>query len=197
MDISAATLSLLLAVKSETAEPPKTDRADHFQIGAIGGVGFPRPLAIEGMVKLKRALGLGLEYGALPTITTPNVQVAYWSVAGDARYFFMHGPFFVGLKIGMQHLAANGAMTIASYTLSEQMTLETWYVNPRIGVLFTWKPGFTLGIDAGVQLPITTNTISTLPLSQLPTEVSSTANALGNSVLPTIDLIRIGFLLSI
>src|SRR5581483_368746 len=107
MEVFAATLALLLAAKRETAEPPKTDRTDHFQVGAIGGVGFPRPLAIEGMVKIERTFGLGLEYGALPTITTPNVEVSYWSVAGDARYFFMRGPFFIGLKVGMQHLAAS------------------------------------------------------------------------------------------
>jgi hypothetical protein len=195
MDVSAATLSLLLAVKGETAEPQKIDRTDHFRIGAIGGIGFPRPLAIEGMVEIERTLGLGLEYGALPTITTPEVQVSYWALAGDARFFFARGPFFIGMKVGMQHLAANAAMTVSSITVSEQLMMETWFVNPRLGLLFTWKPGFTLGIDAGVQLPVASTTTSSVPLSLLPAPVVSTANALGTGVLPTIDLLRIGFLL--
>ena len=184
------------APTSETAEPKqKMDRTDHFRIGAIGGVGFPRPLAVEGLVQIERTVGLGLEYSALPTITTSNVEVAYWAVAGDVRWFFMRGPFFIGMKLGMQHLAARAAMTVSAYTVTERMTAETWFVNPRIGALWTFKPGFTVGLDAGVQLPITTSLTSTLPTSLLPSEVTTTANALGNSVLPTIDLLRLGFLL--
>ncbi len=143
MQALAIALSVLLAAP-ETVEPQKTDRTDHVRIGAIGGLGFPRPL--EGMVRIERTIGLGLE-------------------------------------------------SVASVTLSESMAVETWFVNPRVGVLFTWKPGFTIGIDAGVQLPVAVTTTSTLPISVLPAEVTSAANALGGSVLPTVDLLRIGFLL--
>src|SRR5262249_42708249 len=43
-----------------TPEEPKKEsrRTDHFRIGVLGGVGFPRPLSLEGMVKIENLLGI-------------------------------------------------------------------------------------------------------------------------------------------
>jgi hypothetical protein len=75
------------------AEP--TGRSDEDQaplrIGAVAGVGFPHPLAIEALVKIEGVLALGLEYSALPKTTIVGVNAKAWALAADARIFPFRG----------------------------------------------------------------------------------------------------------
>jgi hypothetical protein len=68
-----------------------TDRSDEdteaLRIGAIAGIGFPHPLAVEAVVKVEGVLALGLEYSALPTTTIMGVSTSGWAIAGDVRLF--------------------------------------------------------------------------------------------------------------
>lgn len=64
-----------------------TRRRDHLGVGALVGVGFPRPLAAEGVIKLERLVLLGAEYSALPSITVSGVQASCWAAAADVRIF--------------------------------------------------------------------------------------------------------------
>jgi len=158
-------------------------------------------LEIEGLLKLEKTIAIGAEYSVLPTITVSGVQTSFWALAADARVFPFQGPFFFGVRAGRQHLGVDGAATVDHYgTFSESMTVDTTFVNPRLGFLWTWEPGFTIGIDAGVQIPVTSSVSTTIPSQvalQLPvySDVVSVANTLGKTVLPTVDLLRIGFLL--
>ncbi|HEY3254273.1 MAG TPA: hypothetical protein VGJ91_10005, partial [Polyangiaceae bacterium] len=98
------------ADRAGSAEAARSDkRTDHLRLGALVGVGFPRPLAIEGIVKLERALAFGLEYSTQPRITVSEVSFASWAVAGSARFFPLRGPFFVGMRAGRQHLNAQAS----------------------------------------------------------------------------------------
>src|SRR4051812_23739176 len=53
------------------------------RLGALAGVGFPRPLTIEALIGLERALALGLEYGFMPPSTIGGVDMTLSSVAAD------------------------------------------------------------------------------------------------------------------
>ena len=191
------------APRTERDSGPAGDGADrarkpeHFRLGVLGGVGFPRPLAIEGMLKIERALGLGVEYSVMPTFTISGVETRFWALAGDVRVFPGQGAFFLGLRGGHQHLGAQGAITVQRYgTLSESLTVDTTFVNPRLGCLWTFEPGFSIGIDAGVQIPLSTSSSNTLPAgTAASTEVNRVASSYGQKLLPTIDLLRIGFLI--
>ncbi len=177
--------------------------------GAIGGVGFPRLLAIEAMAELYGVVGIGGEYGALPTVTVDGVSANLWSLAGDVRLFpfrFLGGPvsssflgsFFVGARLGRQHIGANTTVSVAMLgSATEVLGIDSWYVNPRLGFLWTvpQAAGLTFGVDAGVQVPWGVSTSSTLPLSLAPSGAQQAVRTLGNSVLPTIDLLRVGLLL--
>lgn len=170
--------------------------SEDLRFGVVGGLAFPRPLAIEGLVKVARTLGFGLEYSVLPTMTISGVETSFWALAGDARVFPFKNGFFLGAAVGYQHLGAQTSVSVGSLgTIPESVAVDTWFVNPRIGWLTTWSSGFTLGIDAGLQIPLSAAVSSTLP-SQLPASqsVSTVAMSLGNSVLPTVDLLRVGFL---
>ena len=178
--------------------------AEHLQVGALVGVSFPRPLSVEGIVKFERTLAFGLEYSTLPQVTVSNVQLGCWAAAGSARVFPFRGPFFVGLRAGRQHLMADAAVAAYGYSVPANITVDTTFLNPQIGFLWTWSPGISLGIDAGLQIPLSSQSSSTLQTS-VPTlaqpfvtsaqqTAENLAKAVGQTTLPTLDLIRIGFL---
>jgi hypothetical protein len=203
--------SAYAAAEPEAAPPqtPKVDQssssmetsdqdADAFRLGVIGGIGFPRPLALEAMVKIDRVVALGLEYSLLPKASFGGVDARLWGLAADARVFPFRGAFFVGLRAGRQVIDARATVDVASYgSFSESARAETWFVNPRAGFLWTWRSGFTVGLDAGVQIPLSNTRSSSLPAG-LPIDVDSTIASIvgpfGGSVTPTVDLLRIGFL---
>jgi hypothetical protein len=187
--------------EAPTDRPPtdahEGDEEEGLRIGPLAGVGFPRPLELEGLVKIDGVLALGVEYSALPKTTIDGVESSMWALAGDLRVFPFKGAFFVGARAGHQSLSASTTLSASSVSLTETATADAWFVNPRIGFLWTWRSGVTLGIDAGVELPIGAKLATSLPAgapSQLGSTVSTVAGVLGNDVTPTIDLIRLGYL---
>ena len=187
----------------EAHDASKT-RADRLRVGALVAVGFPRPVAVEGIALLERTLALGLEYSALPQISVSDVQVTAWAIAGSARVFPFQGPFFVGLRAGRQHLNAQASVSGYGYSVPIALGVDTTFLNPQIGFLWTWHPGFSIGIDAGLQIPLTSSTQSSLGgstpsavqqyVTPLQNTLESVAGAVGQTVLPTVDLLRVGLL---
>jgi len=181
-----ATASAEHATRESTTRPVR--------IGAIGGVGFPRPLAVEGMVVMGGVVALGGEYGVFPATSIDGVRASLWSLSGDARVFPFRGAFFVGLRAGYQHLDASTVVVVRSISLTETLAIDSWVINPRLGFLWILPNGLAWGVEAGVQFPMDMAISSTLPLS-LVRSAQSTADTLGNSVIPTIDLLRIGLVM--
>ncbi|HSO38289.1 MAG TPA: hypothetical protein VLT33_37430 [Labilithrix sp.] len=189
---------------NEPADRPSSKREssdddrDAFRIGVLGGIGFPRPLALEGLVKIDRVVGLGVEYSLLPKTTFGSVETSFWAIAADARVFPFRNGFFIGMRAGRQVLSASASFSAGALgTLTESARAETWFLNPRLGFLWTWRSGFTVGIDAGVQIPLSNARTSTIP-EGLPVDISGTIasvqETLGTGVTPTVDLLRVGFL---
>src|SRR5215471_14284799 len=107
-----------------------------FRVAALGGVGFPRPITIEGVVGVERALALGAEYGFLPQSTIGGVDMTLWSAAADARVFPFRSPFFLGLRGGHQQFGAGMTASLGPLgVVTETLTVDTWFINPRIGAL--------------------------------------------------------------
>jgi len=182
-----------IAVPSRTLD----DESEHrpVRLGALAGVGFPRPLAVEALIVADEVVALGAEYGVLPTVVIDDVRATLWSVAADARIFPLRGPFFLGLRAGRQHVGATTTVTVAPFgSATEDLALDSWFLNPRIGCLWTSEEGLAFGFEAGVQIPLTSNVDSSLPLELVP-GAQRAADSLGKTLLPTVDLFRIGFLL--
>jgi hypothetical protein len=136
-----------------------------------------------------------MEYGVLPAVTVKGVQVGTWALAGDARWLPWRGPLFVGLRAGVQHVEAGTTVPVTGFgQVSETLGLDSSFINPRIGLLWVLRSGLVLGMEAGVQIPLSTSTTSTWPLALVPS-LQSQIDALERSVLPTIDLIRVGFVM--
>ncbi len=166
------------------------------RVGVLGGLGLPRPLALEAVVGLGRHVMLGAEYSFLPAVTISSVKTRMWAGAADLRVFPFGGAFFVGMRAGYQFVTAEttlSAANVGSYT--ESADVGTWFVNPRIGFLWTMKP-LAIGIDAGVQIPLSTtvsrSSLLALAAPSVDAQVTGYAEMLGRTPLPTIDLLRVG-----
>ena|SRR5579883_1021349 len=188
--------------RAATAPPPAAEASGEapssyppLRVGAIAGMGFPRPFAMEAIAQLWRHLAIGLEYGIMPDVTVHNVQVGTWSLAGDARWLPWRGPLFVGVRAGVQHAEAAASLPLSGFgTVSETLGLDASFVNPRIGLLWIMRSGLVLGMEAGLQIPLSTSMTSTWPLAYAPS-LQRQIEGLQRSVLPTVDLFRLGFVL--
>lgn len=184
------------ASPTKVAKPASPDRAAEapapVRVGVLAGIGFPRPLAIDGLVIVRGWVAFGAEYGALPPITVANVRTSLWSLAADARVFPFSGPFFAGVRLGHQHVEASATIGIPGIgPTPEAIALDSWFVNPRIGILWASHAGIAFGTEAGVQFPIGPSLSSTVPLSLVPA-AQSAAQSLGSSPIPTVDVFRVG-----
>ncbi len=175
-----------------------SEEATGFRVGALAGVGFPRPLAIEAMVKLDRVAAFGVEYSLLPETSVYGVEAKLSAISADARVFPFQNAFFIGLRAGHQTMKATATANLGVLgSYSQSAEAETWFVNPRIGALWTMRSGFSIGVDVGVHIPISPSLSTTLPDGlpfQIDAGIASVAGALGNNVTPTIDLLRVGVL---
>jgi len=187
--------------EADRASSPSEGR---FRVGALAGLGLPRPLTFEALIGVDRRLAIGAEYSFLPRSTIGGVDTSLWAIAGDARIFLFGGPFFMGFRGGHQQLGGSMTATVGTFgTVTESMTVDTWFINPRIGLLWMWDSSFALGIEAGLQIPVSWESSSTMPAG-LPNDarvkdaadkLAGALDTLGTSVLPSIDLLRIGFVL--
>jgi hypothetical protein len=176
-------------------QPVKKLGLPPLRAGVVAGVGLPRPFAAEALASFGGIVDVGLEYGFLPTVSIDSVQTDLWSLAGDLRIHPFRGAFFVGLLGGRQHLGARATLTMSGIgSANEELGLSSWFLNPRVGFLWVTRFGLAFGFDAGVQVPLATSVSSSLPLSLVPS-AQSRINALGGAVLPTLDLLRVGFVL--
>lgn len=91
------------------------------------------------------------------------------------------------------------------YTVPISLGVDTTFINPQIGFLWTWEPGLTIGIDAGLQIRLFSSTSSTLGSAAMPSAVEAAispvqrtlenvAGTVGQTLLPTVDLLKLGML---
>ncbi|HEY1536177.1 MAG TPA: hypothetical protein VGF76_19285, partial [Polyangiaceae bacterium] len=118
--------------------------------------------------------------------------------------FPFRGPFFLGLRAGRQHVTADASVSAYGYTVPVGLSVDTTFLNPQLGFMWTWNPGITLGVDAGVQIPVSSQASSSLQspvpsvaqaaVSPAQQTLENVAKAAGQTTLPAVDLIRVGFL---
>lgn len=185
-------------VDADSIVAPRT-AGDRMRVGALVGVGFPRPLSVAAFVKVNRVIGVGAEYGFLPKTSISGAEIEIKSAAADLKVFPFKNSFFVGLRGGRQWVDGSASATVGPQSGSASMSASTWFINPRVGILHTFENGVTLGIDGGVQIPIapelaTEYSNPAIAKTSAPNAMKSVANLLGNETTPTIDLLRVGFL---
>ncbi len=190
---SAVTAATCSARAEGTPDRPTGERGGP-HVAAVAGVGFPRPFAVEGLFGVDRTLAIGLEYSFLPVTSINGIDTSFAALAGDARFFPFHNSFFVGVRGGHQHLGAAATVTVAPYgSFAGSIDVDTWFINPRAGFFWMWKSGLAIGMDFGVQIPLSSDVSSTLPSNVLADRrVTSITSTFATDVIPTFDLLRIG-----
>jgi len=191
-------MSLPVAMENPD-RPTEQDKASMFstqktRFGINGGIGFPRPVGVGAFLMFDKFWSLGIDYSLLPTTKISDVNLDFWAASAGGRLYPFHGAFYVGLKTGYQHLSASGYITQSGTTALAQGSIETVFVNPELGFMFTWDSGLALNFGAGIQIPIyaDSTTTSNIPVS---TDVLSAVGKIGTSSVPTVDLLRVGFVL--
>lgn len=188
-----------LRVVTQQPAPPAADRPaaseseeggifGPLRIGPLVGASIPRPVSIELFLKYKKALGLGLEYSALPSLNVDGVGLHASAIAGDLRWFVLDSPFFLGAGLGVQTL--HGAASVDGF--SGYADASKVFFTPRLGLLFTFGPGFSVGADAGVELVVSHNETIVPALDQI--TQNPLLVALTRGPLPDVHLVRLGWL---
>jgi hypothetical protein len=177
-------------------------------IGVMGGPSAPRPLDGEVYVRAFGFLFAGFSYSDFPAfIADPLLSLAglnngtttfrldkFSAMEGEVRIFPFAGELFVGSSFGRQTFNATVTQQTGTGTASGTLAVDTMYATPRIGYLWTLGP-IVLGMDAGVQLKLSSQQQISLP-SGAPPEMQSQAqravDLVGNGPLPSFHL-RLGF----
>ena len=191
-----------------------------FRIGFLVGGGLPSLLSFGGAIKLTRYLGAGLNVGLIP-----EVQIDYYGEATLSyqeydiygRIFPTGGAFFFGAGAGYATVTGTFQNTYdlpplpnlpREITITNEGSVRTLVLTPLIGLQHTFGAGFTIGIDAGAQIPIAPSEVefNTAVPSWVPAEqveqfvapndkkVRDTLDKIGRTPLPTFN-VRIGWLL--
>jgi hypothetical protein len=207
-------------VPPDAKDKEDEEETDHFKIGPVIGVGIPSVLSIGGTLKLTRFLGGGANIGLIPT-----VQLSYY---GDATLSYQHydiygrlypmgGGFF--LQGGAGYATVDGTLSKQfaqmGYSCTYQSTgsVRTLMLTALLGYFYTTSIGFSIGADAGAQIPIAPSQVKfeskmdpcDVPqqlidivakpyIDQTDASVRDTLESIGRTIIPTVNL-RLGWIL--
>ena len=188
-----------VAPETLVVDSPAQAQPGHSRVGLLFGVvGLPQPVGITAFAKVHDLFGVGGGVGLLPGPIGSAVlgaagvndgQLSSWAVEGEARLFPFRGAFWLGGAIGRMSLSASGLSKGAPIGVD----VVTMYASPRLGWLGVWSSGFTLGVDLGVQIPLSPDVQVTTSSAQQ-SNLESVARALSALPLPTAS-VKVGFLL--
>ncbi len=194
------------------------------RFGPVVGVGLPSVLSFGGTVKLTRFLGGGITVGMIPTIKVSfygDATVSYQHYEAYGRLYPFGGSFFLGAGAGYATIRGTLKSTYPLGTLGipglpesvdfqSEASVRTMMLSPTIGFFHTFGSGFSIGIDAGAQIPIAPSEITfNTAAPSVPAEAQPLVNAavasndedvrkqlekMGQTILPTFG-IKIGWLL--
>ena len=189
-----------------------------FRIGFLIGGGLPDLLSLGGQIKLTRYFGAGINAGIIPTVKLSfygEAKLAYQEYDLYGHIYPFGGAFFLGAGVGYATMKGSLANTYPipapyntqlgnSASIESQGSVRTLVLTPQIGLLKTFGPGFSIGLDVGAQVPIAPSQVDNktqapnyIPASEVKPyddKVHSTLTSVGRQVLPTFN-VKIGWLL--
>ncbi len=195
------------AVPYEAQESSGSGLPVHF--GATVGLSLPRPLDTQLYVRAFGFVSVGFSYSDFPSFvadpllsaaglkngqTTVRLdQFSAWEA--DVRVFPFAGNFFVGSGLGRQSFKSSVTQSTTLGNFDGSVAVSTTYATPRVGYLWTVGPGVVLGVDAGVQLKLSSDAQVTLPPgapSDMQSQADRVVDVFGHYPLPSMHL-RVGW----
>jgi hypothetical protein len=178
-------------------------------VGATVGMSLPRPMDAQLYVRAFGFVSVGFSYSDFPSfIADPLLSAAglkngqtavrldeFSAMEADLRVFPFAGSFFVGSGFGRQSFKSSVTQSTTLGNYNGSVAVGTTYAAPRVGYLWTFGPGVVLGVDAGVQLKLSSDAQVSLP-SGAPPEMRAQADRVvdvfGHYPLPSMHL-RVGW----
>ncbi len=174
----------------------------------LGLVSVPRPINVEVSLKPNEFLGLGVGFSMIPEVTISDFSANMYAVNAVGRIFPFQGAFYLGLGAGIQTMGVEADDVIQGERYTGSVDHTAFFLTPQLGWLWIWDSGFALGLNVGVQVPVTSspdvrvhdsagNEVDPNDYGQraveLRDDVSDVAKYLGFFPLPAVDLLKIGF----
>jgi hypothetical protein len=169
------------------------------------GIGFPY-LTMAGLnyVHSSGLFSVELGYNKL-NLTSNDVSIGMTKTEASVRWHPFFGSFYVGLGLGNQSLSGTSKETISGQSVEAKIEITSKTMTPQIGWMWgAGDGGFFGGIDFGFQSPsgatstLTTNADAavkaTADYQKLEADVRDQGKKLGEIGIPTMTLVRLGYL---
>jgi hypothetical protein len=164
--------------------------------GTIGAVSLPRVLSVELLARFRKtndpawdlfALGASLDYLPPGVVNFGEKTTLSWLQVGPEGKFFPWRWLFVGARIGYQFSRADSE----KFGSEVDYITTSAFVAPKVGALYTFASGLTIGGDLGATIPLFAGT-------SIESDGTSDSNArkasktFGMFVMPSLSL-RVGW----
>lgn len=196
--IAAVSVLLFANISNAETKPPLGD----FRVGATVGAGLPSPISGQLLVKYKNVVGANAELGFLPELTLPvgdDVKVKQHMADFSLRAYPFKGAFFLGCGLGFQSLSASAKTTQQGVTGDATATVDTLFLSPRLGFLHRFDFGLAVGMDVGVQLPVSGSTSMSGSVGGValtpPKDAMDVADKVQTTPIPIVHLLQLGYVL--
>jgi len=200
--------------------PPSTEagppRSVYLRDGFLGpvrpgptvGIGVPDGMRLGLFVKWRGLLAMGGAFSMLPETTVPGLgaDVVRASGEGFLRVHPFRGAFFLGVAGG--YAQTKGTMSEMRTAFRQTQRVQTHayarsiYVSPHLGFQWMIASGLTIGFDAGVQIPVSTDGPTfdaskyglTVPIAAKG-EVADATRYVTTMPIPVVHLLEVGYAL--
>lgn len=177
--------------------------------GFHAAVGLPHPITYGlDYVHSSGYFSAGASVGSY-SMKSDDVEISLANTDLALRYHPFAGAFYLGVMIGNQTITAKKAETITNggftQTVNAEVKVEANTMTPHLGWMWGVSDGglfvsFDLGMQnpSGVKTTLTTDVDPTIASTQeykdLEADVQKKGNDIGNTSLPYIGLLKIGYL---
>lgn len=195
--VSNPATNLDKAPKVQSPPEPPANAAGRWRYTAmLGVVSLPRVLALEPLGRYRRAedprwdlfsLGAAIEYLPPGIASFGGPKLSWMQLGVEGRWFFWRF-LYGGLRAGWQYVRSDSE----KFGSEVDYIASSVFVHPKVGALYTFDSGLTIGADVGATIPIA-------PKTRLESDGTTdsgarkVANTFGQYVWPEIGLFRIGY----
>ena len=165
--------------------------------GMLGVIALPRLLSLELLAKYVRreeprwdlaAFGLQVEYLPNGIATFGGKTSVSWLQLGVQGRYFVWKFLYVGAGVGWQFTQADSSNFGADVTYRT----TSFYLAPKVGALYTFASGLTIGGDLGATIPFAYKTTQD-PLDTSDSNARAVSKTFGMFVMPFASLFRVGY----